>query len=71
MSRNKSRMKRRDNLTRIIVVKKRIVVVAVLTVLVAASVYAQSWYNGTDFLELVKTGTPQDIQAAINQGARN
>ncbi len=44
--------------------KKRVVVV-VLAVLMATSAYAQA----TDFVELVKTGTPQSIQAAIDQGA--
>jgi hypothetical protein len=47
-------------------VKRRILIVVALTFLFAvASTYAQA----TDFLELVKTGTPQSVQAAINQGA--
>ena len=45
--------------------KRRIVVAVVLAVLLAASAYAQT----VDFLELVKTGKPQQIQAAINNGA--
>ena len=45
--------------------RKRIVVAVALSVLLAASAYAQK----TDFLELVKTGTPQSIQAALNKGA--
>jgi hypothetical protein len=44
--------------------KKRIVVV-VLAVLIAASAYGQT----TGLFELVKTGTPQDVQAAISKGA--
>lgn len=39
--------------------------VAVLAILLAALAYAQT----VDFLELVKTGKPQQIQAAINNGA--
>jgi hypothetical protein len=46
-------------------VKKRIVVAVVLAVLMAASAYAQT----TDFFALAKTGTAQQIQAAIDQGA--
>jgi ankyrin repeat protein len=46
-------------------VNKRRVIVAVLAVLIAASAYAQA----TDFFELVKTGTPQSIQATIDKGA--
>ena len=45
--------------------RKRIVVAVVLTVLMAASAYAQT----TDFFELVKAGTPKQIQAAIDQGS--
>ena len=45
--------------------KKLIGVVVVLAVLLAASAYAQA----TDFFQLVKTGTAQDIQAAISKGA--
>ena len=46
--------------------KKRIVVAVVLAVLLAASAaYAQT----KDFFELVKTGTPQDVQKAISNGA--
>ena len=45
---------------------KRIVVAVVLEVLLATSTYAQT----TNSLELiVKTGTPESIQAAIDQGA--
>jgi ankyrin repeat protein len=44
--------------------KKRMVVAAVLAVLMAASAYGQA-----DFFELVKTGTPQDVRAAISKGA--
>jgi ankyrin repeat protein len=40
-------------------------VVVVLAVLLAASAYAQT----TDFFELVKTGTPDDVQAALQKGA--
>lgn len=44
----------------------RIVVAVALASLVAlSSIYAQT----TDFFELVKTGTPQRIQAAIDKGA--
>ena len=43
----------------------QMVVAVVLTVLLAASAYAQT----TDFFELAKTGTPQDVQAAISKGA--
>ena len=45
--------------------KRRIVVAVVLAVLMAASAHAQT----TDFLELVKTGTPQSVRAAIGKGA--
>jgi ankyrin repeat protein len=45
--------------------KKRMGIVAALAVLMATSAYAQK----SDFFELVKTGTPQDVQAAIVQGA--
>jgi ankyrin repeat protein len=45
-------------------VKKRIVFAVVLSVLLAASAYAQT----TDFFELVKTGTPQDVRAAVSKG---
>ena len=45
--------------------KRRIIVAVVLAVFLAASVYAQT----TDFFELVKTATPQDVQTAIDQGA--
>ncbi|MGA9135771.1 MAG: ankyrin repeat domain-containing protein [Candidatus Sulfotelmatobacter sp.] len=43
----------------------RILIAVVLAGLLAASAYAQT----TDFFELVKSGTPQDVQAAIDQGA--
>jgi ankyrin repeat protein/tetratricopeptide (TPR) repeat protein len=46
-------------------VKKRILVAVILVVLLAASTYAQ-----TNFFELVKTGTPEDIQTAISRGAK-
>ena len=45
--------------------KKRIVLVVAIAALMATSVYAQT----TDFFELVRTGTPQDVQAAIEKGA--
>ena len=45
--------------------KRRIVVAVVLAVLMAAWAHAQT----TDFLELVKTATPQSVQDAINKGA--
>ncbi len=45
--------------------KKRIVVGVILAVLMAASAYAQT----KTFFELAKTGTPQDMQAAISKGA--
>ena len=45
--------------------KKRIVVAVVLAILMAASAYAQT----ANFFELVKTGTPQSVQAAISGGA--
>jgi predicted oxidoreductase len=41
------------------------VVAVVLAVLLAASAYAQT----TDFFELVSSGTPQTVQAAIDKGA--
>ena len=44
---------------------KGIVLAVVLSVLLTASVYAQT----TDFFELVKTATPQNVQSAINSGA--
>ena len=43
--------------------KKRIVVVVVLAALMAASAFAQ------EFFQLVTAGTPRDVQAAINNGA--
>lgn len=43
--------------------KKRVSIVVVLAVFLAASGYAQ------DFWELVQTGTAQDIQDAISKGA--
>jgi hypothetical protein len=46
-------------------VKKHIVFSVVLAILLVASAYAQT----TDFFDLVKTGTPQQIQIAINKGA--
>lgn len=46
------------------VMRKPIVVAVVLVVLLAASAYAQ-----TDFFALVKSGSPQDVQAAISNGA--
>jgi ankyrin repeat protein len=45
--------------------KKRMVVAVVLTVLLAASAYAQT----TNFTDLVVYGTPQEVQAAIDTGA--
>jgi len=45
--------------------RKQTVVAVVLTVLLAASASAQA----TDFFELVKTGTAQDVQTAIDKGA--
>ena len=45
--------------------KKRILVAVGLAVLLAASAYAQS----QDFFALVQTGTPQQIQSAIDKGA--
>src|SRR5208337_2862450 len=45
-------------------VKKQIIVAVVLAVILAASAYAQ-----TNFFKLVTTGTPQDIQTAIDKGA--
>jgi ankyrin repeat protein len=44
---------------------KRIVIAAVFVVLLAASAFAQT----ADLSDLVKTGTPQDVQTAINNGA--
>jgi ankyrin repeat protein len=46
-------------------VRNRIVVAVALGIILAASTYAQT----TDFFELVKTGTPQSVQVAIDQGA--
>ena len=43
--------------------------VLVLLAFISTSAYAQSWYNGTSFYQLVKTGTPQDVQDAISNGA--
>jgi serine/threonine-protein phosphatase 6 regulatory ankyrin repeat subunit B len=43
----------------------RVVLVVVLSILWEASAFAQT----TDFLELVKTGTAQEVQAAIAKGA--
>jgi ankyrin repeat protein len=45
--------------------KKRIVFAMLLAVLLAASAYAQS----DAFFDLVKHGTPQEVQAAISNGA--
>ena len=46
--------------------RRRIVVTVALAFLFAlASTYAQT----TDFFALMKTGTPQEIQAAIDKGA--
>jgi ankyrin repeat protein len=45
-------------------VNKPILVAVDLAVFMAASAYAQT----TDFFELVKTGTPQSVQAAFDQG---
>lgn len=45
--------------------KKRIVVAVVLTVLLVASASAQT----TDFFDLIKSGTPQNAQTAINNSA--
>ncbi len=45
---------------------KRIVVAAVFSILIVASTYAQT----KNFFKLVKNGTPQDIQSAINSGAK-
>jgi uncharacterized protein len=50
-------------------VRKQISVAAIFVVLLAALANAQSWYNGKSFFQLVKTGTPQDIQDAISKGA--
>jgi ankyrin repeat protein len=46
-------------------VKKQMLVAVVLAVLLAASARAQT----TDFFKLVTTGTPQEVQAAIDKGA--
>ena len=46
-------------------VKKRIVLAVVIAVLLTASTYAQT----PGFFKLVLTGTPQRVQAAIDQGA--
>ena len=46
--------------------RKRIVVAAVLAVLLAASAYAQA----VDFFALVRSGTPQEVQSAIDKGAK-
>lgn len=46
-------------------VKKRMVVAAVLAALLTTLADAQT----TNFFELARTGTPQSVQAAINQGA--
>jgi ankyrin repeat protein len=45
--------------------RKRIGIVALAFLFALASAYAQT----KDFFELVKTGTPQDVQAAIQNGA--
>ena len=45
-------------------VKKQMLVAVVLAVLLAASARAQT----TDFFKLVTTGTPQEVQAAIDKG---
>jgi uncharacterized protein len=45
--------------------KKRTIVAVVLAVLMTALGYAQA----TDFFALVKSGSPQDVQAAIDNGA--
>ena len=44
---------------------RRIAVAAVFALLLLASAYAQT----TDFFELVRTGTPQEVQTAIDKGA--
>ena len=51
--------------------KKRIVVAVVLAVLVALALTGCLSTNTQtkDFFELVTAGTPQDVQAAINNGA--
>jgi ankyrin repeat protein len=46
-------------------VKKRVIVAVVLAALLAASACAQT----TDLFKLLHTGTPRDVQAAINRGA--
>ena len=46
-------------------VKMKELLVAILILTAAGSTDAQT----TNFFDLVKTGTPQQIQAAINQGA--
>lgn len=45
--------------------KKRILIAIVLAMFFVTSMHAQT----KDFFELVKTGTPQDVQAAIEKGA--
>jgi ankyrin repeat protein len=45
--------------------KERLFLMAVLAVLVAPSAHPQT----TNFLEVVQTGTPQDVKAAIGNGA--
>jgi hypothetical protein len=45
-------------------VKKRNIVAVVFAILLGGLAHAQP----TDFFDLVKTGTPQSIQAPINQG---
>ena len=44
---------------------RRIAVAAVFALLLLASAYAQT----TDFFELVRTGTPQEVQVALDNGA--
>jgi len=46
-------------------VKTRIIVLVVLGVLFAVSAYAQT----NDFFQLIKNATPEDVQAAISNGA--
>jgi ankyrin repeat protein len=46
-------------------VRRPMTIAVVLAVLLTAPAYAQT----TDFFELVKTGTPQNVQRAINSGA--
>lgn len=45
--------------------KKLLVLVAVLILVAAGSTYAQT----KDFFDLARAGTPQDVQAAISNGA--